>query len=104
MTGNNSAVMKNLPSYVIEKVKAYDEKSDLSRLTGIDDGEDDFVLEFTTKRSARRGLQANPDFGYGTDNRYGIRLTAMKPFSPRSGRQWLCFGSGALKTPISSRI
>ncbi|MCR5043976.1 MAG: outer membrane beta-barrel protein [Bacteroidaceae bacterium] len=80
MTGNNSAVMKNLPSYVIEKVKAYDEKSDLSRLTGIDDGEDDFVLEFTTKRSARRGLQANPDFGYGTDNRYGIRLTAMKPF------------------------
>ena len=80
MTGNNSAVMKNLPSYVIDKVKVYDEKSDLSRLTGIDDGEDDFVLEFTTKKSARRGLQANPDLGYGTDNRYGIRLTAMKPF------------------------
>ena len=80
MTGNNSAVMKNLPSYVIEKVKVYDEKSDLSRLTGIDDGEDDFVMEFTTKKSARRGLQANPDLGYGTDDRYGIRLTAMKPF------------------------
>ena len=80
MTGNNDAVMKNLPSYVIEQVKAYDEKSDQSRLTGIDDGNDDFVLEFTTKRSARNGIQANPDIGYGTDNRYGIRLTAMKPF------------------------
>ena len=80
MTGNNDAVMKNLPSYVIDKVKAYDEKSDLSRLTGVDDGNDDFVLEFTTKKSARRGLQANPDIGYGTDGRYGIRLTAMKPF------------------------
>ena len=80
MTGNNDAVMKNLPSYVIDQVKAYDEKSDLSRLTGIDDGNDDFVLEFVTKRSARRGLQANPDIGYGTDGRYGIRLTAMKPF------------------------
>ena len=80
MTGNNDAVMKNLPSYVIDKVKAYDEKSDLSRLTGVDDGNDDFVLEFTTKRSARNGLQANPDVGYGTDGRYGIRLTAMKPF------------------------
>ena len=80
MTGNNSAVMKNLPSYVIDKVKVYDEKSDLSRLTGIDDGEDDFVMEFTIKKSAKRGLQANPDLGYGTDNRYGIRLTAMKPF------------------------
>ncbi|MBO7141096.1 MAG: TonB-dependent receptor [Prevotella sp.] len=80
MTGNNDAVMKNLPSYVIDQVKAYDEKSDLSRLTGVDDGNDDFVLEFTTKRSARNGLQANPDIGYGTDGRYGIRLTAMKPF------------------------
>ena len=80
MTGNNDAVMKNLPSYVIDKVKAYDEKSDQSRLTGIDDGEDDFVLEFTTKRSARNGLQMNPDLGIGTDGRYGVRLTAMKPF------------------------
>ena len=80
MTGNNDAVMKNLPSYVIDKVKAYDEKSDLSRMTGVDDGNDDFVLEFTTKRSARNGIQANPDLGYGTDHRYGIRLTAMKPF------------------------
>ena len=80
MTGNNEAVMKNLPSYVIDQVKAYDEKSDLSRLTGIDDGNDDFVLEFVTKRSARNGIQANPDLGYGTDGRYGLRLTAMKPF------------------------
>jgi hypothetical protein len=80
MTGNNDAVMKNLPSYVIDQVKAYDEKSDLSKMTGLDDGNDDFVLEFVTKRSARKGLQANPDIGYGTDGRYGIRLTAMKPF------------------------
>ena len=80
MTGNNDAVMKNIPSYVIDKVKAYDEKSDLSKLTGIDDGNEDFVLEFVTKKSARRGLQMNPDLGYGTDHRYGIRLTAMKPF------------------------
>ena len=80
MTGNNDAVMKYLPSYVIDQVKAYDEKSDLSRMTGVDDGNDDFVLEFVTKRSARNGLQANPDVGYGTDDRYGIRLTAMKPF------------------------
>lgn len=80
MTGNNSAVMKNLPSYVVDQVKAYDEKSDLSRLTGVDDGNDDFVLEFVTKRSARNGLQMNPDIGVGTKHRYGVRLTAMKPF------------------------
>ena len=80
MTGNNDAVMKNLPSDVIDQVKAYEEKSDLSRMTGIDDGNDDFVLEFVTKRSARKGLQMNPDLGFGSDHRYGVRLTAMKPF------------------------
>ena len=80
MTGNNDAVMKNLPSYVVDQVKAYEEKSDLARMTGLDDGNDDFVLEFVTKRSVRKGLQANPDLGIGTDGRYGIRLTAMKPF------------------------
>ena len=80
MTGNNDAVMKNLPSYVVDKVKAYDEKSDLSRMTGVDDGNDDFVLEFVTKRSMRNGLQMNPDVGIGTKGRYGVRLTAMKPF------------------------
>ena len=79
MTGNNDAVMKNLPSYVVEQVKAYDEKSDNARLTGVDDGEDDFVLEFVTRRSARKGLQMNPDVGIGTHGRYGVRLTAMKP-------------------------
>ena len=57
MTGNNDAVMKNLPSYVIDKVKAYDEKSDLSKLTGIDDGNDDFVLEFVTKRRVCKRTQ-----------------------------------------------
>ncbi|MBQ8047891.1 MAG: TonB-dependent receptor [Prevotella sp.] len=79
MTGNTETAMKNLPSYLIEKVKAYDEKSDLSRYTGIDDGNEDFVLDFQTRRGMRNGLIMNPDLGYGTDNRYGIRLTAMKP-------------------------
>ena len=30
--------MKNLPANMIEKVKAYDKKSDMARITGIDDG------------------------------------------------------------------
>lgn len=77
---DRNTAMKNLPSYLIDKVKAYDEKSDLSRMTGVDDGNDDFVLEFTVRPSMRKGLQANVDLGYGTHNRYGTRLTALKPF------------------------
>ncbi len=77
---DRTTTMKNLPSYLIDKVKAYDEKSDLSRMTGVDDGNDDFVLEFSVRPSMRKGLQANVDLGYGTHNRYGTRLTALKPF------------------------
>ena len=35
--------MKTLPASVIDKVKAYDQASDLSRTTGIDDGTDAIV-------------------------------------------------------------
>ena len=39
MTGDTKTALKNLPTSIIEKIKAYDEKSDLSKVTGIDDGE-----------------------------------------------------------------
>jgi len=36
--------MKNLPTNIIDKIKTYDRKSDLARVTGIDDGEEETVL------------------------------------------------------------
>ena len=39
--GNNQQlVLKNIPAEIVDKVKAYDEQSDLARITGIDDGEE----------------------------------------------------------------
>ena len=40
MTGDTKTALKNLPTSIIEKIKAYDEKSDLAKVTGIEDGED----------------------------------------------------------------
>ena len=51
MTGDTKTAMKNLPTSIIEKVKAYDEKSDLARVTGIDDGEEQTVLDFGIKKA-----------------------------------------------------
>ena len=42
--------MKNLPANMIEKVKAYDKKSDMARITGIDDGDEEPVLDLTVKK------------------------------------------------------
>lgn len=42
--------MKNLPVNIIDKVRAYDKQSDLARVTGIDDGEEETVLDLSVKR------------------------------------------------------
>jgi len=74
MTGDTKTAMKNLPTSIIEKVKAYDEKSDLARITGIDDGEEQTVLDFGIKKGMNKGTLANADLGIGTKGRYAERV------------------------------
>lgn len=74
MTGDTKVAMKNLPTSIVEKVKTYDEKSDLSRITGIDDGEETTVLDFGLKEGMHKGTFGNVDVGLGTKKRYAERL------------------------------
>ena len=76
MTGDTKVAMKNLPTSIVEKVKAYDEKSDLSRVTGIDDGNESAVLDFGLKPGMNHGMFANADVSVGTKDRYAERLMA----------------------------
>lgn len=62
--------MKNLPSKLIKKLKSYDKKSDYSRITGIDDGEEETVLDLSVKKGAKDGWVGNLDGAYGTEDRY----------------------------------
>ena len=73
MTGDTKTAIKNLPTSIVERIKTYDEKSDLSRITGIDDGEDQTVLDFGLKRGMNRGMFSNVDLGAGTKERYSGR-------------------------------
>lgn len=77
MTGDTQTAMKNLPTSIIENIKVYDEKSDLTRITGIDDGNEETVLDFSVKRGMNRGFMTNNDVGIGTHDRYSARLMAM---------------------------
>ncbi len=70
MTGDTQTAMKNLPTSIVERVRAYDEKSDLSRITGIDDGNETTVLDFGLRAGMNRGMFANVDAGVGTKDRY----------------------------------
>ena len=73
MTGDTKTALKNLPTSIIEKIKAYDEKSDLSKVTGIDDGEEQTVLDFGIKKGMNKGLISNVDLGVGNKSRYNMR-------------------------------
>lgn len=78
MVGDMESAMKNLPADIVDKVKTYDEKSDLSKLTGIDDGNEETVLDFAVKKSMKKGFNVNTNTGYGTEGRYGGRLMGAR--------------------------
>ncbi|MCH5220521.1 MAG: TonB-dependent receptor [Muribaculaceae bacterium] len=61
---------KNLPVDMVEKVQVVDRKSDLARLTGVDDGEEETVINLTVKKGMKNGWFGNAEAGYGTDSRY----------------------------------
>lgn len=62
--------MKNLPVNMVEKVKTYDKKSDMARITGIDDGDEETVLDLTVKKGMKQGWIGNVIAGYGNKDRY----------------------------------
>ena len=66
--------MKNLPAEIVDKVKTYDKQSDFSRITGIDDGEEETVIDLTIKKNFQQGWFGNLDAGYGTEKLYSGRL------------------------------
>ena len=58
--GDVKTGLKNLPVDMIEKLKTYDKKSDLARITGIDDGEEETVLDLTVKKGMNQGGSVMP--------------------------------------------
>lgn len=61
---------KQIPVDLVEKLQVVDRKSDLARMTGVDDGEEETVINLTVKKDRKNGLFGNAELGYGTDSRY----------------------------------
>ena len=68
--GDVKTGLKNLPVDMVDKLKTYDKKSDLARITGIDDGEEETVLDLTVKKGMNQGWFGNVDLAGGTEDRY----------------------------------
>lgn len=72
--GDTKTAMKNLPTELVSKIKAYDKKSDYTEQTGIDDGEETTVLDIATKRELNESWVSNLDVAYGSHDRYSARF------------------------------
>lgn len=70
---DKNVALKNVPVDLVDKVKFYDKQSDFSRITGIDDGEEETVLDLQMKKGADQGFFGNVDLAYGTHDRYSLK-------------------------------
>lgn len=114
---DTKVAMKNIPTNMIESLKTYDRKSDLARVTGIDDGEEETVLDLTVKKGMNNGWFGNFDAGIGTEERYaeslmlnrfidhnqftligGANNTGDRGFGGGGGRGWGWGGNGLRNT------
>ena len=64
---NITTLLENLPADMIDRLKTYEKKSDLARITGIDDGEEQVVFDLHTKEEMKGGLLNTYDLAYGSD-------------------------------------
>ncbi len=58
---------KNIPAKIIEKVKVVKKKSEQAEFTGIDDGEDETVIDLSVKKGMMNGVFGNVMAGGGHD-------------------------------------
>ena len=81
---------KNLPSDMVDRIQIVDRKSDLARLTGVDDGEEETVINLTIKKGMQNGWFGTIQGGYGTTDRYaaGFNINHFK-----DGNQLTILGS-----------
>ena len=82
---------KNIPAEMINKLQVIDRKSDLARLTGVDDGDDETVINLTVKKGMNNGWFGTVNAGYGTDDRYAGNVM-INHF--RDGNQFTILGGG----------
>ena len=67
---------KNIPAKIVEKIRLLDRQSDEARFTGIDDGEEETVLDLSLKNGIFDNWFGNLGGGYGSDRRYEGALLA----------------------------
>lgn len=80
--GDPKVALENLPSYMVNKVRVYSKKDEMSGMR-MRKKDDHLVMDVNLKKQYSIGMIANIGAGRGSDNRYTGRLFALR-FTPNS--------------------
>lgn len=81
--GDPSVALNNLPSYMVNKVKVYEQTSAYDEFSGRESAIKPLVMDVNLKKEYSVGWVANAEAAYGTEDRYLGRLFALG-FTPKT--------------------
>jgi hypothetical protein len=64
---NPNLSIKNIPAQIMEKLQIIEDKSELSKLTGVDDGEENITINITIQKDKKRGWLVSNNLGMGQE-------------------------------------
>ena len=76
--GDPKIALENLPAYMVNKVKVYEQQSDFEEMTGLKEMERPLVMDVNLKRQYSIGWIANAEAARGTKAKYLMRLFALR--------------------------
>lgn len=77
---NPKTALSTLPAEVVDKIQVFDDKSEQTKASGVDDGTRIKTLNIVTKINMRNGEFGKVYAGYGSDDRYstGINMNVFR--------------------------
>lgn len=75
---DKKVALDNMPVDALKEVKMYEQKSDKERMTGVEDGKKETVMDVKTKKSLADGLMGNVSAKGGTEDLYGVKVGLNK--------------------------
>ena len=77
-SGSPQVALQNLPAYTVSKIKVYDEAGAASRIMQRDMSDKRYVMDVNLKKEYSKTYIGNAEVGYGTENRYLVKIFGMK--------------------------
>ena len=94
------SVTKNLGAEAISKVQVYNEKSEQSKLTGVDDGSQEKTMNLELKEEFKKGAFGKATIAGGTEDRWAARANYNR-FNDKSQLSFIGYGNNVNQTGVN---